>query len=140
MSVSESYRTFVLEQLERSTSRIRHRSMFGGVGLYSGERFFALIDDDVLFFKVDDATRPAFMERGMRAWSPFEDGRASQGWYQLPAEILEEPDDLRIWVEQAVLVAARKKAAKPRPRPKAKPKATRGAKAKPKPKATRKKR
>ena len=40
--------------------RIRSKSMFGGVGVYSGERFFALIDnDDTLFFKVDDATRPS---------------------------------------------------------------------------------
>jgi TfoX/Sxy family transcriptional regulator of competence genes len=25
--------------------------MFGGLGIYSGELFFALVDDDVLYFK-----------------------------------------------------------------------------------------
>ena len=45
--------------------------MFGGLGLYSGEWFFALIDDDVLFFKVDDANREDYVSRGMKAFMPF---------------------------------------------------------------------
>jgi DNA transformation protein len=109
MPVSESFRTYVLEQIGRVVQRVRGKSMFGGVGIYSGDHFFALIDDDVLFFKVDDATRPEFIARGMRAWSPFGDERGMQGYYQLPEELLEEPDELRPWVEKAVLVAARKK-------------------------------
>ena len=36
--------------------------MFGGVGLYCGERFFALIDDGILYLKVDD--RRAAATRG----------------------------------------------------------------------------
>jgi len=52
MSVSPSFRIFVLEQLGRVLPDLRVRSMFGGVGLYSGERFFALIDDDTLYFAV----------------------------------------------------------------------------------------
>jgi DNA transformation protein len=39
--------------------------MFGGVGIYAAELFFALLDDDTLYFKVDDATRPQFESRGM---------------------------------------------------------------------------
>jgi DNA transformation protein len=112
MPVSESYRTFVLEQIGRVIPRVRGKSMFGGVGVYSGEHFFALIDDDVLFFKVDDSTRHEFIAAGMRAWSPFGDDREMAGYYQLPAELLEEPDELRGWVEKAVRVAATKKKSK----------------------------
>jgi TfoX/Sxy family transcriptional regulator of competence genes len=39
--------------------------MFGGVGIYAGNLFFALIADDTVYFKVDAATRPQFEERGM---------------------------------------------------------------------------
>ena len=43
MSVSPSYRAFVLEQLGRVAAPIRAKSMVGGVGIYSRDTFFALI-------------------------------------------------------------------------------------------------
>ena len=61
MTVSAGFRSYVLEQLGRVLSNVRSRSMFGGVGIYSGDLFFALIDDDTLYFKVDDSTRPGFV-------------------------------------------------------------------------------
>lgn len=73
MSVSPSFRSFVLEQLARTTTAVRGRAMFGGVGIYSGELFFALIADDTLYFKVDDTNRPDFEVRGMPPLSA--DGR-----------------------------------------------------------------
>ena len=51
MSVNDGFRTFVLEQLARTTPGLRARNMFGGVGLYAGDLFFALMDDDVLYFQ-----------------------------------------------------------------------------------------
>jgi DNA transformation protein len=109
MSVSDSYRTFVLEQLGRAAQRLRSKSMFGGVGVYSGDHFFALIDNDTLFFKVDDTNRHDFIAARMKAWSPFEDGKEMKGYYELPPELLEDPDQLRSWIEKAVAVAAGKK-------------------------------
>ena len=44
MAVSSGYQTFVLDQLGRVLPTVRARRMFGGVGLYAGELFFALID------------------------------------------------------------------------------------------------
>jgi len=119
MSVSDSYRTFVLEQIARAAPRIRGKSMFGGVGLYSGDHFFAFIDNDALFFKVDDSNRPEFIAARMKAWSPFEDGKEATGYYELPAELLEDPDAMKPWVEKAIAVAARKKASKPAKKKKA---------------------
>jgi DNA transformation protein len=118
MTVSESYRTFVLEQIGRVIPRVRGKSMFGGVGVYSGDHFFALIDDDVLFFKVDDSTRHEFIAAGMKAWSPFGDDREMKGYYELPAELLEDPGELRPWVDKAVKVAAAKKLGNKKPKTK----------------------
>jgi DNA transformation protein len=120
MSVSESYRTFVLDQLGRVIERVRIKSMFGGAGVYAGEFFFALIDDDVLYLKVDDTNRPDFVARGMGPFSPFGEGGEVMQYYQLPEELLEDPDELKPWVEKAILVAANKKK-KSKPRAKAKP-------------------
>lgn len=112
MSVSDSYRSFVLEQIARAAPRIRGKNMFGGVGVYSGDHFFALIDNDTTFFKVDDSNRGDFTAARMKAWSPFGDGKEMTGYYELPADLLEDPDAMRPWVEKAIAAAARKKSAK----------------------------
>ncbi len=53
MAVQPQYLAYILEQLA-GFGDLRSRRMFGGVGLYSGELFFGLIDDDTLFFKTDE--------------------------------------------------------------------------------------
>ena len=70
MPVSPTFRTFVLDQLGRVAPRVRGRSMFGGVGIYAGAQFFALIADSTLYFKVDDSNRPDFEARGMGPFRP----------------------------------------------------------------------
>jgi DNA transformation protein and related proteins len=109
MSVSESYRTFLLDQLGRAVDRVRMKSMFGGAGVYAGEFFFAIVDDDVLYLKVDDTNRPDFEARGMGPFRPFGEGGEVMQYYQLPEELLEDPDELKPWLEKAIGVAERKK-------------------------------
>lgn len=83
--------------------------MFGGVGIYAGRLFFALIADDTLYFKVDDSTRGDFEARGMGPFRPYgADGEAMQ-YYQVPEELLEDPEALRPWAEGAIAVARRAK-------------------------------
>lgn len=107
MSVTPSFRAFVLEQLARTATGVRGRAMFGGVGIYSGELFFALIDDDTVYFKVDETNRPDFEARGMGPFRPMGPEGVMQ-YYALPDELLEDPETLRIWVERALAVARRK--------------------------------
>lgn len=107
MAVSGTFRQFVQEQLERVLP-VRTRSMFGGVGIYSGDLFFALIDDDVLYFKADEENRPDFEAAGMEPFRPMEDERPMQ-YYALPGGILEDVELLESWVKKAVAAAARKK-------------------------------
>jgi DNA transformation protein len=109
MPVSESYRTFLLDQLGRAADRVRMKSMFGGVGVYAGELFFAIVDDDVLYLKVDDTNRPDFEARGMQPFRPFGEGGEVMQYYQLPEDLLEDPDELKPWLEKAIQVAERKK-------------------------------
>ena len=87
--------------------------MFGGVGLYSGELFFALIADDTVYFKVDASTRPDFEARGMGPFRPFGDTRGTMQYYQLPEDVLEDPDALRPWAEKALAIARQKKTRRP---------------------------
>jgi DNA transformation protein and related proteins len=107
MSVSDNYRTYIVEQLA-ALPALSARRMFGGIGLYSDAWFFALIDDDVLFFKVDDSNRDDYVSRGMKAFMPFP-GQPSLGYYQVPPEVIEEAEELARWARRAVEVAKRKK-------------------------------
>jgi DNA transformation protein and related proteins len=110
VSVSQGFRAFVLEQLARTTPRLRARSMFGGVGLYSGDLFFALMDDDVLYFKVDDTTRARFEKRGMGPFRPGGERGEVMQYYEVPAEVMEDAEALAPWAAEAVEVAGRARA------------------------------
>lgn len=108
MPVSQSYRTFVLEQLGR-VAPVTARSMFGGVGIYSDGLFFALVDDDTLYFKVDDSNRADFEAEGMGPFMPFGDTSHVMQYYEVPGELLEDTDRLHLWMEKAVAVARNKR-------------------------------
>ena len=109
MSVSFEFRAFVVDSLRRVLPAVRARNMFGGVGIYSGDLFFALIDDDVVYFKVDDTNRADFEAKGLGPFRPFgPDGEVMQ-YYEVPADLLEDPDELRVWAGKALDVARRRK-------------------------------
>jgi DNA transformation protein and related proteins len=107
MSVTDSFRAFTLEQLQRCSPGIRARNMFGGVGIYAGDLFFALIADDTLYLKVDDTTRPKFTSAGLQPFRPYGGGGEVMQYYEVAAEVLEDVDALREWVEDAMGVARR---------------------------------
>lgn len=112
-----SFRTFVVDQLSRVVPAVRARAMFGGLGIYSDTYFFALIADDVLYFKVDDSNRPDFERRGMGPFRPYGEHGEVMQYYEVPADLLENPEQLRSWAQNAVAVARRKRARrKPRGR------------------------
>jgi DNA transformation protein len=96
--------------------RIRARSMFGGVGVYSGDLFFALIADDTVYFKADESTRPEFEARGMGPFRPFGDDGGTMQYYQVPEDLLEDPEALRPWAEKAVAIARENRSRRPRHR------------------------
>lgn len=116
----------VLERLGRAIP-LRTRRMFGGVGIYSGDVFFALIAGDVLYLKVDDRNRGDFEARGMAAFQPFPDEPSTLAYYELPIDVLDDVRRLRSWVDKS-LDAARAARAKKRAK---RPARRRGSAAKP---------
>jgi DNA transformation protein and related proteins len=112
MAVSESYREFVLEQLGR-VAPVTAKRMFGGVGIYSQGLFFALIAEDRLYFKVNDSTRPDFERLGMEPFRPFGEDSA-MGYYEVPADVVENTGQLEPWMRKAIAVATEAKRAKAR--------------------------
>ncbi len=108
MAVSEGYREFVMEQLD-GLGEVTGRRMFGGYGIYCDGLFFALIDDDTLYLKVDESNRGDFEERGLEPFRPYPDKPVSLGYYQVAPEVLEDADELHRWARRSLEVARRKK-------------------------------
>lgn len=119
LRVTPEFRDFVLDQLA-GVRELRSKRMFGGLGLYAGERFFGIVAADELFFKVDDANRGAYEAAGSDAFRPLVDQSrpVSMSYWRVPIEVLEDPVELRVWAQDAIRAAAAAAATKPRPKKK----------------------
>jgi DNA transformation protein and related proteins len=111
MAVTDGYKSYVLDQLQM-VGAVTAKAMFGGIGLYRAGTFFGLMDDDALYFKVDDSTRGEFEAAGCKAFRPYGEGSYSMQYYEVPAEVLEDRSALREWAEKAVAVARKGATAK----------------------------
>jgi DNA transformation protein and related proteins len=102
MAVSPDYLDYLRDQLE-AFGPFDVRRMFGGAGLFRDGLMFALIVDDVLYFKVDDRNRPDFEAAGMTPFSYQRKGRmaALKSYYEAPPELSDDADGLADWARQA---------------------------------------
>jgi DNA transformation protein and related proteins len=105
MAVGRDYLDYVLEQLA-GLSRVRARRMFGGVGLYSDDTFFAIIADDTVYLRTDESSRADFASRGMGAFRPYAARpEVSMTYFEVPAEVLEDAGSFVAWSRRAVAAA-----------------------------------
>jgi len=85
------------------------RRMFGGHGIFRGGTMFALIHDEMLFLRCDDANRAAFAAAGM---GPFRYRRRGKlvalAYHQAPPEAVEDSDLLGEWADLAFAAALRR--------------------------------
>ena len=118
MAISKQFVEYVLEQLQ-GLERLTSRRMFSGVGLYSDGLFFGLLYHERLYFKTDDTTRPAYEARGSEGFSPPHPHvqRMKMKYYTVPADVLEDAEELVKWARQAKAVALASESAKAAKRP-----------------------
>ncbi len=103
MAVSEEFVNYVLDQLS-PWGEVTVRRMFGGAGLYRDGRMFGLIADDVAYLKVDDSNRECFEKAGSYPFNPYpEKAKATvMSYYAIPAEVLENRDELVKWAQRSL--------------------------------------
>ena len=99
---ANSFAAFVLEQLRADAGEpISTRRMFGSLGLYYHDAFFGIISRGHLYLRTTEATRPAFEARGMGPFRPRPQ-QTLKNYYEVPVDILEDPDALAEWVRGAL--------------------------------------
>ncbi|MGH8759656.1 MAG: TfoX/Sxy family protein [Burkholderiales bacterium] len=105
-SKHDGFKDFVLDQLA-GLRGITARSMFGGYGLYQGDVFFGIIHKSRLYFKTDEASCTRYRQLGMKPFRP----NAKQtltNYYEVPAEIIEDRDQLVEWAERGACIPRKK--------------------------------
>jgi len=104
MAVSAQFNAFVLDLLNE-VAPVTGRRMFGGVGYYAAGLFFALAADDLLYFRVDESSRPDFEAEGMQAFAPMGPGAKPMNYFTVPARLYDEAEELAVWMRRALQAA-----------------------------------
>lgn len=109
---TQEYRDYVVDLLA-PFGDVTCRAMFGGHSLYRSGVIFAIIADDVLYFKVDDSNRPDFEAMGSEPFSYEARGkRVSMSYWQVPLAVMEDGIELTQWAQKAYGVGLRTKTRK----------------------------
>jgi len=98
---------------------IHLKRMFSGYGLYSeGVCFCMVLRGGEFYFKVDETSAPRFEAEGCKPFS-YSQRRSGKvvtvmSFWQMPERLYDDPDELADWTRQAVAVAQRLQAKKPK--------------------------
>lgn len=108
MAVGDDYLAYVVDQLS-AHREIRSKRFFGGIGLVAQGLQFAMIMKDTLYFCVGAEARPRYEAQGMEPFSyATRKGRVQvKRYYEVPVAVLEDADELKVWMAAAISDAAR---------------------------------
>jgi DNA transformation protein and related proteins len=126
---------YICDQL-RDWAPVAARRLFGSWGIYRGPVMFGLIARDAIYFRVDERNRPDYAAAATRPFlhtarrraaglatessagaKPFTytmpNGKTIEmAYYEVPADVLEDLEELPRWAEKAFAAAREAKAAK----------------------------
>ncbi len=113
----ENERVFVdhVLQLLQGLGDVRAKSMFGGHGVYCNQVMMGLIAQSVLYFKVDEISRPLFEAEGCGPFLYQRKGQSepiAMSYYEAPVDAMERAEALCKWGQRACDAARRSAAGK----------------------------
>jgi DNA transformation protein len=126
MPNSADFVAHVLEMM-RPGGPASSRAMFGGHGVYVGDRMVAIVVDDVVYLKTDAGNRGEFTALDLEpfAYSTRHGARQVMSYHRAPDEALESPAAMAPWLRSALGAAlrsgAKARGGAPRARAKSRP-------------------
>ncbi len=111
MQPISEFSAFIIDQLTLFAP-ISVRQMFGAECLFRHGVMFAIIDDDTLYVKADDESRPWFLEAGCDRFYYWTrragiKKQVALSYYQVPSSALDDSDVLCYWVGLGIQSAQR---------------------------------
>jgi DNA transformation protein len=113
LSVSAQFQEFLVEQMA-GFGPVTIRPMFGGAGIYHDGLMFALVYDEALYLKVDEAARSAFEAENLPPFVYSMKGgkKIDMSYFRCPERCLDDADEMAQWCRVAFGVALKAKASK----------------------------
>lgn len=117
MAVSNGF----LDQIAELLAPLGHvtaRKMFGGASLYCDGTIFAIVEDDVLYFKGDETSKRRYEDEGLKQFVyEGQTGPVAMPYWRAPERLFDEQDEMIGWARDALRASAnsgRAKSAKAR--------------------------
>ncbi len=106
MSASKEFIAYIMALLE-PVAAIEGSKFFGGYGIKSDGVQFAMIMGNSLYFVVDDKTRVMYEKHEMKPFSYMTKNgeRLVKRYFEVPFELLENPDELLDWARESIGIA-----------------------------------
>ena len=105
MRTKESLAIHVTEQLS-FLGRISSRSIFGATGIFIDERLLGIVLNDCLYLHTGPSNQDEYLSRGMPQFKPYPNAfDLTTDHHQVPADVLADDSQLRLWGERALKAA-----------------------------------
>ena len=105
MRIKSSLASYVTEQLA-FLGRISNRSIFGGIGIFIDERLLGIVINETLYLHTDRGNLDDYLSRGMPQFKPYPNAfDLTTDHHQVPADILQDPAQLKVWGQRALTAA-----------------------------------
>jgi len=109
MKSENQYVLYMMDKLQPH-GPIRARAMFGGYGVYYLETMLGVIVENELYFRIDEATKKEFEKYDSKPFTyQMKDKLVTLPYLTVPEEILENSDQLPLWIERAYQTALKHK-------------------------------
>ncbi len=108
MATSGEYLDFIKEQFS-DFGPVTVRRMFSGAGIYHDGLMFALIAQDTLYLKADDASQGEFEALNLPPFSYVAKGenKVIMSYWRAPEACLDDRDEMTQWARKAYAAALR---------------------------------
>ncbi len=105
MRVKSSLATYVTEHLA-FLGRTSNRAIFGGIGIFVEERLLGIVINECLYLHTGDSNIADYASRGMEQFKPYPNAfDLTTDHHRVPAEIIEDPAQLKEWGQRALVSA-----------------------------------
>ena len=105
MKKRDEFVDYLLE-LMQTLGPVSAKAMFGGYGIYIDDLMFALVADDVLYFKTNADNLPDFEQRGLPRFTYERNGKPyNMSYSEAPAEVMDDIEAMHLWAHKAIEAA-----------------------------------
>ncbi|MCB9057692.1 MAG: TfoX/Sxy family protein [Calditrichae bacterium] len=109
MTSKQEFLEYILELIQ-PLGNVSSKAMFGGYGLFKDSLMFALLIDDILYFKSDAFNRFEFERLHLDAFTYIKKGKPiTTSYHKAPEEALDNPEEMLRWAKLGYEAAFRKK-------------------------------